>query len=265
MKVASGRFLPHDNPRSARALVVLGHTVRRELFGAENPLGRRIRIGSIPCRIIGVMETKGQILGFDMDDAVYMPAILAMDLFDREGLMEIDILYGQGMRPDEVVAALKRVLLARHGQEDFTLTTQQQMLDVLGRVLNMLTAAVGSLGGISLLVGCVGILTVMIIGVRERTAETGLLRALGATRWQVLTIFLAEATVLAALGGLAGLVLGIGAAWLLHGFFPILPVRIPWFYVLLAEFFALLIGLLAGVLPAMHAASLDPVEALRSE
>ena len=265
MKVGSGRFLPDDNPRAARPFVVLGHTTRQELFGTENALGRRIRIGNIPSRIIGIMEPKGQILGFDMDDTVYLPTIQALDLFNRDGLMEIDILYNKNVAVEEVVAAIRRKLIQRHGQEDFTITTQQQMLDVLGSVLDMLTAAVGALGGISLLVGCVGILTVMIIAVRERTAETGLLRALGATRRQVLFIFLAEAAVLSGLGGAAGLGLGIGAAWILHGLVPMLPVHTPWGYVLVAEILAITIGLIAGILPARHAACLDPVEALRSE
>ena len=179
--------------------------------------------------------------------------------------MEIDVLYSEGASVDEVVAGIRRVLMARHGQEDFTITTQQQMLDVLGSVLDVLTIAVGALGGISLLVGCVGILTVMTIAVNERTAEIGLLRALGATRIQVLILFLGEAVVLAAIGGLAGMALGAGGAQLIHFFLPALPVHTPWFYVLLAEMLAAAIGLLAGVLPAWRAARLDPVEALREE
>ena len=121
------------------------------------------------------------------------------DLFNREGLMKIDVLYREGVAAEEVVAAIKRVLIARHGQEDFTITTQAQMLEVLDSVLGMLTAAVAALGGISLFVGCVGILTVMTIAVRERIGEIGLLRALGATRTDILWIFLVEATVLAIL------------------------------------------------------------------
>lgn len=265
MHVQRGRFLPADDPRAARPLVVLGHTTWMELFAGANPLGSRIRVGNIPCRVIGVMEPKGQLLGFDMDDTVYLPAIRALDLFNREGLMEIDVLYRQGASSEEVAAAIKRVLIARHSQEDFTITTQAQMLDVLGSVLGMLTAAVATLGGISLLVGCVGILTIMTIGVRERIGEIGLLRALGATRGDILRIFLAEATVLAALGGIFGLLIGISGGALLHFFIPALPVHTPVRYVLLAELLAALVGLFAGVLPARRAALLDPVEALRSE
>ncbi|MBW1939030.1 MAG: ABC transporter permease [Deltaproteobacteria bacterium] len=265
IKVSAGRFLPADDPDAPRAFAVLGSKMRKELFSTTNPLGQRIRIGGDRFRVIGTMESKGQILGFDMDDTVYIPTVRGMELFNREGLMEIDVLYSEGASVDEVVAGIRRVLMARHGREDFTITTQQQMLDVLSSVLDVLTIAVGALGGISLLVGCVGILTVMTIAVNERTAEIGLLRALGATHIQVLVLFLGEAVVLAAIGGLAGMAIGAGGAQLIHFFLPALPVHTPWFYVLLAEMLAAAIGLIAGVLPAWRAARLDPVEALREE
>lgn len=265
MRVARGRFLPPDDPRLARPYVVLGHKTRQELFPDRDPLGQRILVGNLPGRVIGIMEPKGQILGFDMDDTVYLPAVRALDLFNREGLMEIDILYREGNKASEVVAAIRRVLLHRHGQEDFTITTQQQMLDVLGSVLGMLTAAVGALGGISLLVGSVGIFTVMTIAVRERTGEIGLLRALGATRQHILFLFLLEGIVLAGLGGAAGLLLGFCLGWLIHAFVPLLPVHTPWTFVFLAEILSMTIGIVAGIMPARQAALLDPLEALRSE
>jgi putative ABC transport system permease protein len=265
MRVASGRFLPDDDPRAARPFVVLGSRVRDELFHAANPLGRRVRIGGERYRVIGVMESKGQMLGFDLDDAVYIPTAKALGMFDRESLMEIDLLYAEKADVNSVVKRVRQVLLKRHGLEDFTVKTQEQMLEVLGKVLKVLTMAVGALGGISLLVGGVGILTIMIISVRERTAEIGLLRATGAGRRQVLAMFLGEAVALASLGGLAGLVIGSGGAWLLGAIVPALPTHTPWSYVLLAEMLAVMIGLIAGVLPARHAARLDPIEALRAE
>ncbi len=265
MQVGSGRFLPPDDPRLARPFVVLGAKVADELFPGENPLGRRIQIGNQPGRVIGVMEPKGQILGFDMDDTVYIPAGRALDLFERDGLMEIDVLYRDGYQAEEVVAAIRRILINRHGQEDFTVTTQQQMLDVLGSVLSMLTVAVGALGGISLLVGSVGIFTVMTIAVRERTAEIGLLRAVGASQQQILLLFLLEGTLLAGLGGAAGLAFGFCCASLIHALVPLLPVHTPWSFVVFAELLSMLIGIVAGILPARQAARLDPVEALRSE
>jgi putative ABC transport system permease protein len=265
MRVAQGRFLPEDDPRVARAFAVLGSKVRTELFGSDNPLGRRIRIGSEHYRVLGVMESKGQMLGFDLDDAVFIPAARALALFNRDSLMEIDLLYAEGSRSSDVARRAREMLIDRHGSEDFTIITQDQMLEVLGSILNILTMAVGALGGISLLVGGVGILTIMTIAVNERKSEIGLLRALGAGRRQILSLFIGEAIVLASLGGLAGLVIGAGGAWLLGRIVPALPTHTSWSYVFLAEGLASLIGLLAGVLPARHAAGLDPIEALRAE
>jgi putative ABC transport system permease protein len=265
MPVQSGKFLPPDNPNAPRAFAVLGHKVREELFGNKNPLGKLIRVGGNRFRVVGVMAPKGEVLGFDLDDTVYIPMQRGLDLFNRDGLIEIDVMYHEGTNVDTVVKGIKRILIARHGREDFTITTQQQMLDVLGSILNVLTFAVGAIGGISLLVGGIGIITIMTISVTERTAEIGLLRALGAKQTQVLSLFLGEAVVLSAIGGFAGLVLGIGIGQLLHATIPALPVHTPITFVVLAESIAVIIGLAAGVVPARHAARLDPVEALRAE
>lgn len=263
--VRIGRFLPDDDPTAPRAFAVLGSRMRSELFSDGNPLGQLITIAGSRFRVIGVMESKGTVLGFDLDDTVYIPAARAMSLFNVDGLIEIDVMYEEGFSVQQVVEGIRRVIVARHGRDDVTITTQQQMLDVLGGVLDVLTFAVGAIGGISLLVGAIGIVTIMTIAVNERTGEIGLLRALGARQSQVLSLFLGEAIVLAAIGGAAGLVLGAGLGQLLRLAVPALPVHTSMFYVILAESIAVSIGLLAGVLPARRAARLDPVEALRAE
>jgi len=265
MRIGLGRFLPNDDPRAARAFAVLGAMLHSELFPQGGALGQRIRIGGERFRVIGVMQPKGQLLGFDLDDTVYIPAGRALSMFNRDSLMEIDILYASTADGEQVTADASALLQARHGREDFTITTQDQMLEVLSSVLDVLTLAVGALGGISLLVGGVGILTIMTIAVQERRAEVGLLRAVGAGRGQVLSLFLGEATVLAGMGGLAGLGLGIGGAWTLGALVPSLPIHVPWGYAALAELLATFIGLAAGVVPARNASLLDPVEALRAE
>lgn len=265
MRVNSGAFLPDDDPTAPRALAVLGSKLRQELFAYRNPLGQRITIAGNRYRIIGVMEPKGQVLGFDLDDTVYIPAARALELFNRDTLFEIDVMYRSNARVDAVVDGIRRTLMARHGREDFTITTQEQMLDVLGSILNVLTFAVAAIGGISLLVGAIGIVTIMTIAVNERTSEIGLMRALGARQAQILGLFLGEAVVLAAIGGLAGLAVGLGVAGLLRLILPELPVHIPWIYVVLAEVLAVVLGILSGILPARRAARLDPVEALRDE
>jgi putative ABC transport system permease protein len=265
MRVKSGRFLPADDPAAPRAFAVLGSKLRQELFRNHSPLGKRITIGGSRYRVIGVMESKGTVLGFDLDDTVYIPAARALSLFNNDTLFEIDVMYDEGTTADRVVQGIKETLTARHGRDDVTITTQQQMLDVLGSVLDVLTLSVAAIGSISLLVGAIGIVTIMTISINERTSEIGLLRALGAKRIQVLGLFLGEAIVLAAIGGLSGLVLGVGIAALLHAALPALPVQIPITYVVLSEIVAVIIGLVAGVLPAYRAAQLDPVEALRAE
>ncbi|SFN99370.1 ABC transporter permease [Nitrosospira briensis] len=265
MKVSAGQFLPADDPRNPRAYVVLGSKVRAELFGNTNPLGATLQVGMSRFRVIGVMESKGQVLGLDLDDTVFIPTTRALEIFNREGVMEINIAYRPGAPLQAVVDDIRRILVSRHGREDFTITPQKQMLKTLTTVLDVLIFAVAALGGISLLVGAVGMVTLMHITVTERVAEIGLLTALGATRARIRILFLMESTLLATLGGLGGLAVGAGIAWLIKSLDVGLPVHIPWNYVLGALSISVLIGLAAGVVPAMRAARLNPIEALRAE
>jgi putative ABC transport system permease protein len=265
IKVRTGQFLPDEALENARAFVVLGSRLKSELFGSANPLGARVRVGNLQFRVIGVLEAKGQFLGVDLDDAAYIPTARALELFNRDGVMKIDLSYEEGIPAASVVGQIKGSLIARHGREDFTITTQEDMLRTLSNILDILTMAVGALGSISLLVGGVGIVTIMTIAVSERTGEIGLMVALGAPRRTILGLFLGEAVTLSALGGIIGLALGMGLAQLIHVAVPALPVHTPLTFVVLAEGIAVVIGLLAGVLPARSAALLDPVEALRSQ
>lgn len=262
--VALGRHLPREESGS-RALAVLGSKARAELFGDENPLGRRIRIGGERYTVIGVNEPKGQMLGLDLDDTVYIPVQRGLALFNREGLVSIDLAFDPRSDPDRVEAEVRRTLVARHGKDDFTIIAQKQMLETLGSVLDVLTFAVAALGGISLLVGGVGVLTIMTIAVRERISEIGLLAALGASRRQILALFLGEAVLLAGLGGLLGLGAGLGIAGSLQLFLPAVPITLSPGFCALALAVACGIGLLAGVGPAWRAARWDPIEALRAE
>jgi putative ABC transport system permease protein len=263
--VRQGSFLPADEIERPRPVAVLGATAYRELYGGDNALGERIRVGGQRYRVVGVMEPKGEMLGIDLDDTVYIPAARGLELFGRDGLHEIDLLYAENAPVEEVVAGIRRVLVARHGAEDFTILTQQQMLEVLGSIIDVLTLGVGALGGISLLVGGVGIFTIMTIAVRERTAEIGLLRAVGARRADVAELFMGEAVLLAGLGGVLGLLLGFAIVAIVEVAVPGLPVRLSWLYIGLALLIALGIGVLAGILPARHAAELAPLDALRTE
>jgi len=264
-EVSIGTFLPPDELDRARNVAVLGAKVHAELYGSANPLGDRIRVGGERYRVVGVMESKGQMVGIDLDDTVYIPAARGLEMFNRQGLIEIDVLYAENAPVDEVVDGITRILVARHGAEDFTIVTQQQMLDVLGSIVDVLTLGVAALGGISLLVGGVGIFTIMTIAVRERTQEIGLLRAIGARRSRIAQLFVGEAMLLSAVGGAGGLTLGIAIVLLTQWALPAMPATISPLYVVLALVIAVVIGLVAGVLPARAAAQLEPLDALRAE
>ncbi|HUP61887.1 MAG TPA: ABC transporter permease [Thermoanaerobaculia bacterium] len=263
--IRSGTFFKDEDVHTPRALAVLGSKAKEELFGDRNALGERIDIGGYRFRVIGIAESKGQMLGMDLDDTVFIPVARGMEMFNRDGLTGFHVTYDPEAPVERVVEGIRRTIAARHGRDDVTVITQEQMQEVLGSVLGVLTFAVGALGSISLLVGGVGILTIMTIAVSERTSEIGLLRALGGDRDQILRLFLGEAALVAAAGGAAGLALGVSIAQLLAFFFPALPVSTPWWFALLAEGMAVSVGLAAGVLPARQAARMEPVEALRAE
>jgi putative ABC transport system permease protein len=265
-EVGQGSFLPPGDPRRGSAVAVLGPKLKRELFGEKNALGEFVRIAGTRLRVIGVMAPKGRILGFDIDDAAYVPVKTVMQMFNLDELVEIDVLFAHEGLTQRVEEEIRSLLTARHaGKEDFTIVTQTAMLEVFGNVMNVITTAVGAIGGISLLVGAIGILTMMWIAVNERVEEIGLMRALGATERNVQRLFLLEAVILTVLGGIAGILTGLGISALLRVTVPGLPVYTPPGYIAAALLVCAVTGLLAGVVPARRAALLHPIEALRTE
>ncbi len=266
MGVRAGRFLPRLDFRQGAPVAVLGPKLKREIFGDRNCLGGYVHISGQRYQVIGLMETKGQFLGFDIDDSAYIPVAEGKRLFNRDALQEIDVLFANASLIDPVVGRIRELLKQRHkGTEDFTVTTQTGMLETLDRVIRIVSLAVGGIAGISLLVGSIGILTMMWISVNERTSEIGLARAIGATPGQILMMFLSEATLLSTLGGVLGLSAGMGLAQLLHYCVPALPVRTPPEFVFIALVVSVLVGLISGLLPARRAARLNPVVALTAE
>jgi putative ABC transport system permease protein len=265
-RVRQGSFLPEEDLQRGSPVTILGPTLKRELFGEENALGKYVDIGGRRFLVIGIMESKGQMLGFDLDDSAYIPVALAQKLFNRDDLNEIDVLFSAGYPVEQITRRITELMKERHdGEEDFTIITQTEMLKTLDNVLNILTMAVGSIAAISLLVGAVGILTMMWISVNERISEIGLEKAIGAEPRQILVLFISEAALLSTAGGLAGVLAGLSIALLLGTFVPALPIRVPGFYVVLSLLVSLIVGLLSGVLPARRASQLDPLEALRTE
>lgn len=265
LAIANGSFLPADDIHAPRAFAVIGSKLRQELFGSNNALGQWIRIGDSRYLVVGILESKGQQLGLDLDDAAYIPVSRSTQLFNREGLMKIDIMFRPGLSSEQVARRVKALMIDRHSREDFSVVTQDEMLGTLDRILNVLTMSVAALGSISLLVGGVGILTIMTTAVRERVSEIGLLRAIGATERQVLLLFLGESILLSLLGGLVGIavmtLIVVGVAMVLPG----LPLSPQPLYIIIALLVSGVIGLVAGVAPARHAARLDPIASLRAE
>ena len=264
--VGRGQFLPGGDPRRGASVAVLGPKLKHELFGDENALGKMVRIAGTRVRVIGIMQPKGRILGMDIDDSAYVPLATAMQMFNQDELMEIDVTYVHEHMTDELAASIRRLLVSRHGDnEDFTLTTQTAMIETFGKVMNVITLGAGAIAMVSLIVGAIGILTMMWISVGERTSEIGLLRAVGVRNRDIKRIFLVEAVMLTSVGGGIGVLLGLLVATILRVVLPGLPIHTPATYLVSAMVMSLVVGVLSGLAPAQRAAALEPVDALRAD
>lgn len=262
LTVARGRFLPEFELGRGAPLAVLGRDVAAELFGGADPVGQAVRIGGRRCRVVGVLGPRGQQLGMNMDDVVMVPVATGMRMFNRTSLFRIVIDVGSESELAAVEQRTREILVERHGEEDVTLITEAAVVDSLSAILNALTLALGAIAAISLAVAGIGILNVLLVAVSERRAEIGLLRAVGASRRQVMGCFLAEAILLSGAGGALGLAAGALGVRVLVGIWPALPAAPPAWAVAAAVVLSLGVGAVFGWLPAKRAAALDPVLAL---
>ena len=265
LTIAQGRFLPNDDLLTPRAFAVLGALLKQELFGDNNAIGEKVHIGSHSFRVIGVLKAKGEFMGINLDDMVYIPAAKALRIFNRNSVMEIDIFFDDNIATDVFSEQVKAHLIARHHSEDFTLVSQDDMLKTLDKILIFVKYAAAGLGLISLLVGAVGIITILTITVTERTQEIGLLRALGFSSTQIRYFFLGEAIVLALFSGIIGYIIAMSLLFLAKLFMPSIPIVFDVMVLMLALGISMVIGMLAGWRPASKAAKLKPVLALRAE
>lgn len=263
MAMGQGRFLPEEDWGRGSPVVVLGSTLRSELFGADNPLGQTVRIGGRRLRVVGVLASAGQSLGMNADEVAIVPVALAQAMFDSNTLFRILI----EARDRDAIPAAKRqataLIKTRHdGEEDVTVITQDAVLATFDRVLGALTAGVAGVAAISLAVAGVLVMNVMLVSVAQRTSEIGLLKALGTPAATIRALFLTEAAMLSVAGAVVGYLVGQAGAWAVRSAYPTFPAWPPTWAVVAALGTALSTGVLFGVLPARKAAALEPVAAL---
>jgi putative ABC transport system permease protein len=263
MILGQGQFLPFGDLDSSASVCVLGNKIKSELFGQKNAIGAWVRLGDRRFRVVGILASQGESMGFNTDEIVVIPVASAHLLFNTSGLFRILV---EAKNRDSILAAQRdaeAIIVRRHkGEKDVTVITQDAVLATFDRILSALTLAVGGIAAISLAVAGVLIMNVMLIAVSQRVKEIGLLKALGAPAKQIRNLFFAEAILLSSIGSATGLLLGQVGIAIIGKIYPSLPVGAPWWAVLAAVGTSLGTGILFSVWPARRAAQLDPVTAL---
>lgn len=261
-----GDPLPIVEPDRAPSVCVLGAKIKQELFGSANALGEWVRAGDRRYRVIGVLASRGESMGFDLSDIMIIPVASAQKLFNTPGLFRVIIEPKNNVELQALKTNIIDLMRERHdGEEDVTIISQDSVLAAFNQILLVLTLAVASIGGISLLVAGVLIMNITLINVSQRTQEIGLLKALGANNHEIRTIFLFESMQVAILGSLIGVVLGIATLWLARSFYPSIPFSAPMWAPPLAIVVATVIGVIFALLPARRAARLEPINALMNK
>lgn len=263
--IEEGTFFTEEDENLYATVAVIGKTVAKDLFAGSSPLGEYVMAGGTLLQVIGVMSERGASpMGQDQDDVVLVPYTTgSLRIFGQRHLRNVTVAVDDVSRIDETQDAVFDVVLARHGTEDFQIRNMASLIENVTETQNTFTLLLGSVAAISLLVGGVGVMNIMLVSVNERTREIGIRLATGARTQNILQQFLIEALTISAFGGLIGVVLGLGTAWLV-GYLGT-PVYFSIFPVVLAFACAFATGLIFGFLPARKAAHLDPVKALSSE
>lgn len=262
--VAEGRFLSNVDVDGRKKVCVLGIDVAKKLFGDFSAIGEKVRIKGSKFLVIGILKRKGSIMGVSLDDYVVIPVTTAEDVFDTDRLVEIGIVAKSEELVPQAEAEITEVLLERHGSHDFRIDTMDESMAMMDTIMNALTAIVTGIAAISLLVGGIGIANIMLVAVNERVREIGVRKAIGAKKRDILIQFLTESVIISLMGGAIGIISGVGIASLIILAIG-MPLVISLWAILLATFVSIFVGVASGVYPAMRAAALDPVVALRYE
>ncbi|MDA8099469.1 MAG: ABC transporter permease [Nitrospiraceae bacterium] len=261
-----GSYVTQGDVDSKAKVVVLGTKVKEELFGDQNALGQVVMLSDARYRVVGVMQKKGTSLGWDVDDVIFIPVTSGQELFDTDSLFEILASTPRAEDVDRAIGQIKDILIRRHAhKEDFTIQTQGAMLSTMNTILGVLTAVLGGIAGISLVVGGIGIMNIMLVSVRERTREIGIRKAIGARNSDIMAQFMIEAVTLSGVGGIIGILLGVGLALVIPLFVTVLPTSVSVWSIVMAFSFSMAVGIFFGVYPARKASLQDPIQALRYE
>lgn len=269
----AGRFIAQSDNETRRRVVVIGDKVRENLSLPENPVNEFVEIGGEWLKVVGLLEPKGDLMGFNQDDLVIMPFNTMRSIQGNQARSDIQIQLSltEQANIETISQQLTSLLRNAHGlsgedDDDFTIQTSEQLMETFDSIINMVTIVVGGIVSISLLVGGIGIMNIMLVSVTERTREIGICKAIGAKRHHILMQFLIEALLLSLLGGLIGLAIGYALGNLISSSIPgFPPATIPFWSIALALGFSGFVGVLFGILPAAKAANLDPIDALRYE
>jgi putative ABC transport system permease protein len=270
--VGRGRFLTNLDIKRSNQVVVLGATLAERFFGNSDPVGQQLRLKNVSFQVIGVLQAKGSSLGVDYDDAVLVPiTTMANRIAGRTSPYGIELTYlvAAAKNADSVDAAefqITNLLRLRHkltGEDDFSIRTQKDAMESVGKITGALTVMLAAIAGISLFVGGIGVMNIMLVSVTERTQEIGLRKAIGAREQDILIQFMIEAVILSAAGGVLGTLIGVGGSLLVGAVTP-LQAGVSPMAILMAVSVSGGIGLFFGVVPARRAAKLDPIVALRS-
>jgi putative ABC transport system permease protein len=263
LSLSQGSFLPPGDPTKAQAVCVIGMTGRQELFGRQPALGQWLRIGDRRFRVIGVLASSTVSLGEDLGEMVIIPVAAAQSLFNTSSLFRILVEATSPEGMEQTRQFILETIRGRHeGEDDITVITQDAVLTTFDRIFKALTLSVAGIAAISLVVAGIMIMNVMLVAVSNRRAEIGLLKALGASRRQILTLFLTESTILSLTGAGIGLILALLGMRLAALLFPQFPLQLaPWASAI-ALTVALITGVVFGLLPARQAAELEPALAL---
>ena len=263
LTMARGSFIPPGEIDRGSPVCVIGTKVEQELFRNTNPLGKLLRIGDWRFRVIGVISPKGESMGFNIDDVVMIPVATALKVYNQTTLFRVFVESTSYKELDKTKTEIIRVIKERHeNEEDITLLTQDSVLASFNEIFTALTLALAGIAAISLSVAGIGIMNVMLVSVSERTSEIGLLKAIGVKPSQVVSVFLAEASLLSILGGILGLTTSLFLVDVMQHVFPAFPFQVPGWAIISSVAVAILVGILFGVWPAKRASKLDPIQAL---